>query len=98
MKWLLEITAGSDNLKLVFPSFFLIFAISKFQENILDSFGHLLYKFHFKKKKKLNFSKVRETLFLLEQVPHHKVQNQMSTDVILCSNLSEYIRLCIHNS
>lgn len=48
--------------------------------------------------KKLNFSEVREILFLSEGVSHHKVQNQMSTDVILCSNLSEYIRLCIHNS
>lgn len=96
LKWLLGITAGSDNLRLVF-SCFLIFTISEAQEDILDSSGHLLHKFYLKKKN-LYFSEVRETLFLSEGVPHHKVQNQMSTDVILCSKLSEYVRLCIHNS
>lgn len=89
--WKTRLELTTSNL---FTSFLLIFTISEFQENILDSSSHLPYKFYLF----IFFSEVRETLFLSEGVPHHKVQNQMSTDVILCSNPSECIRLCIHNS
>lgn len=46
--WSLVVTR-SDNLKLVFPLFFLIFVISETQENSLGSYSHLTTKFYFKK-------------------------------------------------
>lgn len=48
-----------------------------------------------RRKRSLSCFEVREVLFLLEQAPHCSVQNEMSTDVILCSNLSDHVRLCI---
>lgn len=55
-KWLLEVAAGSDNLKFVFPSFSLMFTISEFQENILDPFSQISLFFFLNKKLKYSFS------------------------------------------